>query len=73
MKPHEICGNCRFFYALGAKTRAGKCQRYPPTMRHNDLTIVVWPHVTEDQGCGEFDWDQSKPEYNHWLSREAYV
>ncbi len=74
MKSHEICRNCRFAKKRWPNKQLQlECHRYPPVIPNGDITIVVWPHVSEDQGCGEFDWDQSLPEYTHWLTREAVI
>ena len=51
----ESCSTCRFYRKAAAG--AGQCRRHPPTVV--PTRNAVWPHVHDDDWCGEYEVDRA--------------
>lgn len=59
----QICLTCRFWVQL----REGRCRRYPPSVKSgptNRIDMWVFPEVTHDQWCGEWQPLSNKDGYD---------
>jgi hypothetical protein len=58
----EVCKQCSFFInskeAKNSYAKAGECRARPPLMINNEQ-FGIWPLVTSEGWCGEFNGERT--------------